>query len=49
MRQVELYKEEQSGPAIEREPNSTAARAIIDLTKSLVKEYDIRIADQPVI
>jgi len=49
MRQVELYKEEQSGPAIEREPNSTAARAVIDLTKSLTKEYDIRLADQPAI
>lgn len=49
MRQVELFKEEQSGPAIEREPSSTAARAVIDLAKTLVKEYDIRIADQAVV
>jgi chromosome partitioning protein len=44
MRQVELYKEEESGTVLEREPNSIAARSIINLTKSLIKEYDLKIA-----
>jgi chromosome partitioning protein len=44
MRQVELFKEEDSGTVLEREPNSTAARSIIDLAKSLIKEYDLKIS-----
>jgi len=44
MRQVELFKEEESGTVLEREPNSLAARSIIDLSKSLIKEYDLKIA-----
>lgn len=44
MRQVELFKEENSGTVLEREPNSLAARSIIDLAKSLIKEYDIKVA-----
>lgn len=44
MRQVNLFKEEESGTVLEREPNSTAARAIIDLAKGLVKEYGIQLS-----
>lgn len=41
MRQVDLRDVEKTAPVIEREPNSTSARAIIDLTKSLIRLYDI--------
>ncbi len=41
MRQIDLLRDELSGPVLERDPNSIAARAIIDLTKSLVREYDL--------
>jgi chromosome partitioning protein len=44
MRQVELFREKDSGTVLEREPNSTAARSIIDLAKSMVKEYDLKIS-----
>ncbi|MCX7096303.1 MAG: ParA family protein [Methylococcales bacterium] len=49
MRQVELFKVEDSGTVLEREPNSIAARSIIDLTKSLVKEYDIKLCGNKLI
>jgi chromosome partitioning protein len=49
MKQVELFKEENSGTVLEREPNSIAARAIIDLSKSLVKEYGIKLSGIQVI
>ncbi|WP_427501813.1 ParA family protein (plasmid) [Methylomonas sp. MED-D] len=42
MRQIELFKESESGTVLEREPNSTAARSIIDLSKSLIKEYNLK-------
>lgn len=44
MRQVKLFNSETSGPVLETEPNSIAARTIIDLTKSLIKEYDVKFA-----
>ncbi len=44
MRQIDLRQTSQSGPVLEREPSSAAARAIIDLTKSLIRHYDIRMA-----
>lgn len=43
MRQVDIASDERSGPVLEREPNSIAARAIIDLTNSLVLEYGIQL------
>ncbi len=43
MRQVELFNEKESGTVLEREPNSIAARSIIDLAKSLVKEFDLKL------
>ena len=42
MRQVDLFKEHESGTVLEREPSSIAARGIIDLAKSLVKEFGIK-------
>ena len=44
VRQVDLTSDQESGPVVEKEPTSTAARAIIDLSQSLVGAYDIRIA-----
>lgn len=35
----------QNAPVLEKEPNSVGARDIINLTQSLIKLYDIRIAD----
>lgn len=34
-----------NGPVLEKEPNSLGARDIIDLTKSLIRRYDIRLGD----
>lgn len=41
MRQMSLYEDVDSGPILEREPNSVGSRAIIDLTKSLIRKYGI--------
>jgi len=41
MRQLSLYEPLDSGPILEREPKSVGARAIIDLTKSLIRLYGI--------
>ncbi len=49
MKQVELFKEENNGTVLEREPNSIAARAVIDLAKSLIKEYNIKLSGTPAI
>jgi chromosome partitioning protein len=49
MRQIELFKEEESGTVLEREPNSIAARSIIDLARSLVKEYQLKLAGNDLI
>ncbi|WP_347990108.1 ParA family protein [Methylomonas sp. AM2-LC] len=49
MRQVELLADKKSGTVLEREPNSVAARSIIELTKSLIKEYDIKIGTVKII
>ncbi len=43
MRQMNLFERKDSGPVLEREPASVGTRAIIDLTKSLVKKYDIQL------
>ncbi len=40
-RQMSLYEDSESGPILEREPRSVGARAIIDLTKSLIRKYGI--------
>lgn len=41
MRQMSLFEHEESGPVLEREPKSIGGRAIIDLTKSLIRRYGI--------
>lgn len=41
MRQMSLYDDIDSGPILEREPNSVGSRSIIDLTKSLIRKYGI--------
>lgn len=39
---------EASGTVLEKEPNSVGARDIIDLTKSIIKLYGVKLADHPV-
>lgn len=48
MRQMSLYEDADSGPILEREPRSVGARAIIDLTKSLVRKYGISLSKDDV-
>ena len=45
-RQVSLYSDEESGPILEREPTSSAAKAIIELTRSLIGFYSVKLAEQ---
>jgi chromosome partitioning protein len=44
MRQISLENIELNGPVIEREPTSPAARAMLDLSRSLITAYDIHLA-----
>lgn len=44
VRQVDLFDDAKSGPVLEREPLSAAAKAIIDLTRSLIGFYDVQLA-----
>ena len=44
MRQVSLADDTRSAPVIEKEPSSSAAKAIFDLSQSLVGAYDIHLA-----
>jgi len=44
MRQVSLFSDADSGPVIEREPNTPASRVMIDLSRSLLGVYDIQLA-----
>lgn len=44
MRQMDLYLPNESGTVIEREPNTTACRQVVDLAKSLIARYNIRLA-----
>lgn len=46
-RQVALFENDESGPVLEREPSSVASRAIIDLTKSLIRRYRITLPTGP--
>lgn len=45
MRQMSLYELTDSGPILEREPRSVGSRAIIDLTKSLIRLYGITLPE----
>lgn len=42
-KQVSLFSDAESGPILEREPNSAAAKAIIDLARSLIGYYDVHL------
>lgn len=44
MRQVSLADDSRSAPVIEKEPSSTAAKAITDLSQSLAATYDVHMA-----
>lgn len=44
LRETDPDHVESNGPVLEKEPNSSGARDIIDLTKSLIKLYGIRLA-----
>lgn len=44
MRQVSLEDDDMSAPVIEKEPNSVAARAMVDLSQSLIGAYGIQLA-----
>lgn len=43
VRQVDLYDDSKSGPILDREPNSPAAKVIIELTRSLVAAFDVKL------
>lgn len=43
LRETDIHDDRNSGPVLEHEPNSVGARDIIDLTKSLIMLYDIRL------
>jgi chromosome partitioning protein len=42
-KQISLFSDGDSGPILEREPTSAAAKAIIDLTRSLIGYYDVQL------
>lgn len=44
VRQVDLYDDAKSGPILDREPNSPAAKAMLDLTRSLVSAFGVKMA-----
>ncbi len=46
LRETDEDDAESAGPILEREPNSVGARDIIDLSKSLIKFYNIKLAEQ---
>lgn len=43
-RQISLLDDNESGPILEREPNSQAARAIIELTRSMQTYFNVHLA-----
>ena len=45
LRETAAKDESTLGPVLEREPNSVGARDIIDLTKNLIKFYNVKLAD----
>lgn len=45
LRENDVNNDENSGPVLEREPQSGAARDIITLTKSLIAHYNVQIID----
>ena len=48
LRETDMEDVSMSAPVLEKEPNSVGARDIIDVTKALIKLYNVRVsADQP--
>lgn len=45
VRQTDSFDEKNNGPVLEKEPNSVGARDVLDLTKSLIRMFDIKLAD----
>jgi chromosome partitioning protein len=45
VRQNDAFDEKNNGPVLEKEPNSVGARDVLDLTKSLIRMFDIKLAD----
>jgi chromosome partitioning protein len=43
-RQMSLLDDQDSGPVLEQEPNSQAARAMIELTNSMLNHFDVHLA-----
>ncbi|MEK8034176.1 ParA family protein [Ideonella sp. DXS29W] len=43
-RDISLFDDTDSGPVLEREPNSQAARAMIELTGSMINYFDVHLA-----
>lgn len=44
LREIDFSDSNKNGPVLEHEPSSVGARDIIELTKSLIVEYDIKLA-----
>lgn len=44
MRQIDLFDGEASGPLMEKDHTSVAATSVIDLSRTLIKRYDIKLA-----
>lgn len=45
VRQTDSFDEKNNGPVLEKEPNSVGARDVLDLTKSLIRIFQIKLAD----
>lgn len=45
VRQTDSFDEKNNGPVLEKEPNSVGARDVLDLTKSLIRMFHIKLAD----
>jgi len=45
VRQTDSFDEKNNGTVLEKEPNSVGARDVLDLTKSLIRMFDIKLAD----
>ena len=48
MRQIDLFDPEKSAPLFESDPSSVAAQSILNLSRTLIKAYDIKLAGHAV-
>lgn len=49
LREIDYRDGRKNGPVLEHEPGSVGARDIIELTKSLIVEYDIKLQARPLV